>query len=302
MLFDKFCGVAEKHLPRLRPHVANARLFLFPGKSHEVLPKSYDDEEVQFLQEHFFLPFQTIAIEDPASCLLLSDPVEGATGLGSERLWVECMSFNPDKLSNFDPKSTDMSAQQKKKFGDMPKGSLIISLGAIALQHVSNMRFEYEGGLIGTYMVVRDQLIDMSAALDGESDEVIGSALNNAGVALQEVMFFNHPKRFILEKISQSKSARKTRDKGVKIPRSHERPTYTILDPRDIRKTMGLQELVADEGKHKITPHERRRHYRTLSNDRFVNTKGKTIIVKATWVGASEATVGKNRYRVLLDV
>ena len=114
--------------------------------------------------------------------------------------------------------------------------------------------------------------------------------------ALEEVMFFNSPSRFIFEeapaKTPNPKFARP-------VPRSPQRPLYTLLTPKEIRERLRLPPL--QEGGPK-TPHERRRHYRTLRSEFFKHKQGQTIVIPACWVGPSEALHGAHRYKVRLDL
>jgi hypothetical protein len=122
--------------------------------------------------------------------------------------------------------------------------------------------------------------------------------LGNISTAIEEIIYFNSPDRFIVE----SRPAKvKHRDaRSLRILRSVERPQYILLKPQEIRQRLHLQGVGSGNGSTK-TPHERRRHYRTLKSDKFVNKKGETVVVKGTWVGPSEAVVEGRIYRVLFN-
>jgi hypothetical protein len=133
--------------------------------------------------------------------------------------------------------------------------------------------------------------------------------LGNVNTSLQEVFYFNSPDRFIVEecpiKAMQRWKKRKQRErrkhKGkrrVQVRREHERPVYTLLKPKEIRVKLGLPALAAGGPRR---PHERRRHYRTYRDERYVKMRNKTVVIPASWVGPSEATIGNRRYRILLD-
>lgn len=99
-------------------------------------------------------------------------------------------------------------------------------------------------------------------------------------------------------------------DRHAKIPRREDRPHYTLMTPLEARKLFGGRpepepEPEADGVKGDRAgpaPHLRRRHYRTLRDDRFTNKKGQVIEVKAAWVGPEEHVAGGKRYRVRLDL
>ena len=128
--------------------------------------------------------------------------------------------------------------------------------------------------------------------------------LNNVMTAYEEVMYINQPTHFILEQVNvklHEKFQRKFggKKKKKRYPRSTERPTYTVLPPKKIRQKMGLPPI-ENETNGKKAPHWRRAHTRVLRSDRY-RQKGKTIFVKACWIGPSEAKVGGKHYKVLLD-
>jgi hypothetical protein len=75
MLFDKLCGIAERHMPpKFSDILKKMHLFQFDEKTEEILSRlKWNREQEQFLRDNFFLPFQYVAIEDPASCVLFWD-------------------------------------------------------------------------------------------------------------------------------------------------------------------------------------------------------------------------------------
>jgi hypothetical protein len=118
------------------------------------------------------------------------------------------------------------------------------------------------------------------------------AALKNATAALQEVVLLNHLETFILECARLStihrKPARLRLGQVRRVPRTNERPTYTILRPREIPEQV---KPPTPAGKWAVTPHERRSHLRTLRSELFC--RGKRILMPASWVGPSESIVGK---------
>ncbi|MCP4180127.1 MAG: hypothetical protein GY756_20375, partial [bacterium] len=118
--------------------------------------------------------------------------------------------------------------------------------------------------------------------------------LRNVATALQELIYFSGAKRFILET-----SPKKKRKNPKKALRSHERETYTMLLPSEIREKMGIDQVKSGT---KVTPHERRRHLRVLRAESWGDRQGDVVNVKASWVGKSENIVGKKIYKVRLDI
>ena len=94
------CWIAEKGLTPLQKILREARLFVFPARPHDVLPRSHSEEEIEFLRESFFLPFPTIAVEDKASCLIIQDFDKDTRGIEQPRRFIEIMS-SLTNLTNF---------------------------------------------------------------------------------------------------------------------------------------------------------------------------------------------------------
>ena len=57
MIFDQAASIIERHIPAVLKRVEQSRIFLFDARAQDVLPKHSDAETVEFLHEHFFLPF-----------------------------------------------------------------------------------------------------------------------------------------------------------------------------------------------------------------------------------------------------
>lgn len=125
----------------------------------------------------------------------------------------------------------------------------------------------------------------------------------------------HEPKNFLME--TAPAKMRKTNSK--KIPRSHQRPQYTILKPNKARKKMGLP-IPSEYKGGKKRPHERRRHERFLSDDKYKwgldgkpldkqiipygpragQAYYKKIMVPSIWIGPSQVRKGNKIYRVIL--
>ena len=91
-------------------------------------------------------------------------------------------------------------------------------------------------GYIENFKIIKDYI-------DSEIEKSIHSAdssalIENWPVAMEEMLFALQPQNFVLE--TTPPKIRKPKPGSGKIPRQHERPHYTILNPDTIRKTMGL--------------------------------------------------------------
>lgn len=263
---------------------SKARLFCFPVNAHEALPKRHPPEELEEIRDMFVLPFDVVAVEDNATCVLIQDLRNNEPGISHPRIFIECI-----------PGGARMEAfRDGLNFTPPPGGNKlsVVSMGVLKTVLVGETRLEMDCSAITVFVYDGNKPIDASVL--PSSDPLAATFARNWATALEELMLLNTKDKFILEK-----APAKTRKNPRKIPRSHERPIYTVLHPRQIREVMGLGHPEAS-GRH-VSPHERRAHPRRFRSERFTKMKGKTIIIPATWIGPSEKRKGKHIYRVLLD-
>ncbi len=301
MIFDKICGYIEKYkkLNTLRPLVESSKLFDFPLKAHEI-PQTLTAESFQ----EFFLPFPTVAIEDKASLIILSDVEPGQIGMNSPRLFIEVMplvidtgafAHGPEFEPDFDP------------MVNLANNGIeaIIIVGYISSHKVRDEGgVEIQGGTRSMFYI----------NIDGEINEVpppsdANMTLRNPIAAVEEIIYFNTHNRFILE----SKLKNPPKRKNKKIIRSHERPKYTILEVGKIRSKLGLEQV----DPLKVLEHgfDRRAHWRYFQDKKY--SENNTLSLKplpdgrmyykktrvgSTWVGPTKAIVGKRIYTVRTDL
>ena len=117
--------------------------------------------------------------------------------------------------------------------------------------------------------------------------------------AMEEIMWFSNPDRFVVEETREKESGRSK--KWGKSKRSKERPTYHSCTALDIRRLRGSSGESSGDGTKK-RGHHRRGHFRTLRADRYAQSgmQGKTILVRPCFVGDETFTVKRHHYRVLL--
>jgi len=308
-LFDRFVAAIERLEPSDRRDgfvnlLNKVRLFRFDKAPHEFLPKSWSDEKRRFANEQLFLPFQFIALEDAASLVLIADEEKHQRGASKPRIVVDVVSATAN-LANFSCR--DGKLKENEDVGDEQLTSsaapklfdFVMTAGRI-----STLEFRESGAAVQADGVVEVWTIKGThmQPLPFVSKEIRDSFLINAVAGFEEVEFFNDPDFFIVEEVQEKERERyqKRARKLGRIARSHQRPVYTALRPKQIRGKLRLPAPSMVGGVR--MPHERRAHLRTYRNDRFVNMKGRTIIVKACWIGPSGATVKGKRYRVLLDL
>ncbi len=313
-IFDGAAGIIERHLPAIVKRVEKARLFFFPGRAHEILPKDMDPETTAALHESFFLPFPTIAVEDTATCTIMWDTEKDQEGLDGVRGFIEIEPFSVATVGEFREGQDDEETEKiKAQVAKYPPGSMLISEGRFGPVKLNpHGKIEFAGLVMWVALATKnDGILGMDSVTrpgDRKSLQLLqGPVLSNVDTSLQEVFYFNSPNRFIVEECPIKAMARwkkcKNRKKTKKpvraqIRRKHDRPVYTLLRPKEIRAKLGLPPLTVGGVRR---PHERRRHYRTYRDERYKGMKGKTVIVKACWVGPSTAVVKNRRYKILLD-
>ena len=328
MIWDKAARLAELLLKDLEQHgdpdhikrgkavydaMSRAKLFVIEAAPHDFLPKDYTQEQCDFYNENFFLPFKTIAIEDNASLIILFDTGKHQRGLKTQRQWIEFLPWDV-KREAFNDKAfkSDYHGAAKKMF----PGTMLVTCGVIheAVFNYGAKKSYIEGHIEGIALYETETgeclMTGAEASLKIPPEEM--KHLQNCGIrnalsAIEEVAYFNNPDNFVLEETPASFERRRKRKKGKKaqrrISRYCDRPRYTVLKPKQIRRRMRLPEPGIPGGL-KRRPHERRAHLRTYSNDekKWPNMHGQTIVVKGSWIGPSESLINGKRYRVLIDM
>lgn len=307
MIFDQLCHHIERQplLPQLLGmdrrdmlfhFVKSARLFLI-DKAVENLPINWDEAVVD--EENFFLPFPIVAIEDPDSCVLLIDTLKEQTGLIKPRMVIMCSSggrhIEEDFFSRHGRAPTSNEILRVKQFCYIAAGMIYNgSFGGV------EEGWGFKVGLMGGVWMDGDEIAGTSKTLGYMYPNMDKEGLTldlgtHAKSAIEEIIWFNQPHRFVME----ASSLKTKTPKPGRLPRSHERPTYTLIRPNDARRIMRLPSLHQGGT---VAPHERRRHFRTLRSEVFTNKRGQTIQVRATWVGPDEAIVGNKKYKIMTDI
>lgn len=305
MIFDKLCGLVERHLPEYKQIIEDSNLFIFPGRSHEILTEITTDSQFKRI-EVFQLPFTVTAVEDTASLVILIDCEPGQIGFDKPRYFIEAMPFisktNRDDLEFVDytieeDPVKNMNPQLRKKM----ERSYIITSGYMENMICKGGAEIFGDGRIDNSLVVSKQdgiISDASKLSNWEEMRYESKTLSmatNAITALEEILHFSSPEFFILE--AESKEYKKA---GVKkIRRSNQRPIYTMLKPTEIRNKLGLKQPESQRGSPR--PHERRAHYRRLRKESGYK-EDRIVPVKACWIGPTQAEKGGKRYKVRLDL
>lgn len=299
--FDALCSIVERHMSHYKHIIDDTKLFLFPARAHEVLSRKFTQEERDYMEKKFFLPFQSIAVEDTASCVLLCDPEPNMTGLNQQRLFMECRRLDdPDNFHEY-------SRSDMLEYGDhndfeklthsLPPKTYLVGVGRIdELYASSEHKFDIAGRLVETLVATKHEVLLPDRPEHRRDQEAIQSALRSAKTAIEEIFYFNTPNKFVVER----EPVKKQKIAKDRVARSHQRSKFILLDPKHIRKTIGNP--TASEKRQSPGAHQRRRHERLLKSEKFTKKQGETILVPATWVGPTEKQEGNSIYRVRLDL
>jgi hypothetical protein len=299
MLFDKLCGVVERFFPDKRTILEEAKLFTFDKIPHEHLSKTKPDFDLDL----FALPFPITAIEDAASLIILIDSQVHQTGLNVQRNFIEFMEYgkNSDAFSNINlsPELREHHDEYMQMMEQL-KGYVVMNQGVVRKITAQERKWLTDASLDSIHLFDRSGKLVLTRGSSEIPFDDLKATSGNVVTALEELMTLYTPERFILESkpVLTDKQA-KLLAKGKKIPRSDQRPIYTILTPGEIRDKIGVK-LQDQIDKKSPMPHERRAHLRRLKKESGYK-EDKIIRVKASWIGVSEKTVGNKRYRVVLE-
>jgi hypothetical protein len=286
MIFDTLVSMIERtSSDRMKQMAAEARLFYFPMSSiGGTLKRQYTKEQLHFLRDEFFLPFPITAVEDNDSCVIVQAIEPEKFGL--DQKWMCCEYIPPMAREDW----------------PLP-GCGLINMGCITSMEAMDDGVKYNACVPVVVMLIVDALRkEVIGDIRVEEDDLSTDAMHarktafrNWITAIEELMLLNEPSRFILED-----RPLKERVNPKKILRSHERPIYTLLRPKEIRERMHLTEHLVHTHSSPI-PHERRAHKKVLRSERYKAARGRELFIPATWVGPHENTHGRRRYKVLLD-
>ncbi len=292
MIFDKLCGLVERHLPQLRPMVEEAHIFEFNG---ELPGRNIDLGD-------FFLPFRTIATENEYMCTILRDYVENQVGRDKKRDFVDCF---PLAFFHGRKEKAEAEAGFKQLYSTDFKDAYLITGGTIEQVFEPERRFRLGLALFG--YCTKDRILkmyDTDEAMENDphfaADLAGRDTMSDIKRAMLQIAVLNDPTQWVLE--STPLKTRKTA-KG-RLLRSIDRPIFTIRDATEIRKRMGTtgsSDSKPGSGSKKL-PHPRRAHKRVLRSEWYKERQGETIIVPATWVGPVESIYNGRRYKVRLDI
>lgn len=277
--FNSLCGFSEKiedkgveELSILRKILQGVNLFYLNGDSKDFLPKQVDQKSF----DEFSLPFNSIAVEDSISVIVINQINNPDSESGFKRIFWEYKLVDRD-MCYIGYGETCENVKSAKNGTEILMGKW----DAIKAWIIFN----------GNGKVSLSEVREKDPYYNALKIEFV----NNSHTAIQELLYACQPNKFILEitpnKIREPKKNR--------IPRFHERKIFTMLEPGVIRKKLGLPTVEIGGQK---SPHERRGHWRTLTSEFYKEKRGQRIWIGAIWVGPSEAMIGNKLYKVRLDL
>ncbi|MDD2944121.1 MAG: hypothetical protein PHC51_14285 [bacterium] len=297
MIFDKLCGVADQHLrgSTMFNLVSESRLFNLPVRAHEF----FDSREKygpagSYLLEDFYLPFEVVAIEDTASVVIIADEPRHiqapVVGLQAKRCFLECLPMNEKYAKEVYKAEVD--------YASLPydDDAVCVVWGSISKVYFDHESDELSGVVHpgGAIIANRERIFHFFAGRE-LSDQCAISG-RNTFTAMKEIAYCNTPLRFIVES-SLPKQFKKLDEKGCKIPRSHCRPSYSLMELSEIRQLFGTVSQVS----HADGVGPRRRHPRTYRHERYAASGllGTTTWIDGFWVGPDEVMKKNRLYKVL---
>jgi len=319
VIFDKLCGIVERHLHKQMSMLRNANLFVFDEPGDALITGMIDACDLSLL------PFRTVAIDNGESCTVFYDREPDNVGLVCDRNFIQCLPV--DNLSVAD--SHQITTNCYFIYSGILRGVYPIHkddprMDIIQPDWVNENSIDANGiygvgidGDITRCMVVTKKHV-LNDIINGDrvdsewTTEDKTQALSNVARTLQELQVINTPDRFILKKSSPKVRKKSPRNR---LLRSDKRPIYTILKPYEIREKLHMEHPTG-EGTVKAS-HERRAHPRYYRNAKYKfdkNGKERPIkydrngnayymfqMIPSCWIGASEKKIGNKVYKVILD-
>jgi len=289
MIFDKMCGIIERHFPDYIHLVEKAKVFYLPKSAQEVMSEFEIQNHLVFY-DLFQLPYSITAIDYGDKCLILYDLQESALGIDNRRLVLLYCPQNHYLKDNDTYLYVGIikSAEIKNK-------SIIMD---IDWQHMFLVSKKEKPVDILYHLHDNFKKSKNIEQVESIFERNFNFFMQNINVVINEMYMFSNLNFFILEESPINTK----KNKSVKVSRTHQRPLYTILRPHEIREKLNLDApLAPDRKRGSPIPHERRAHLRRLTKESGYK-EDKIVKVKATWIGDSEKIIGNKRYKVILDI
>lgn len=304
--FDFVTKSSERSLPFILPVLRQARLFCFPHEPAKVLPTRCEHPEFWQEHFALPYPVTAIEDLWGLEILWDSDVFDTGDTSHWAPLMVEAMrqgdtasAYHPTKVADHPRQGTgrrfflsvapswlpggkrepvtvlEGDPPRKVDFHRASVRTVQVTVGIVNLEAWEEKRLNATAKALGVWILSLGNCPwGVSAINDAMSTRTVFDTLERAGsnaiapvrCAVEEVMWFSDPNRFVVEKTTEA--ARGPRDKRRKgtVKTAEERPTYHSWTPVDIKRVReGAKPSVnkAGEGVSRA-PHPRRGHYRVL--------------------------------------
>jgi hypothetical protein len=329
MLFDKLVKFVEKNLSNenhpLENVIKQAKLFHFEEAPHNFILERKNDskifEELRLIEKTFFLPFRHTAIEDAASLIVLSTMKEEINGFGKNMAYVVFSPMLP-KPNTLNDRSAYFNAYKKMHktghYRGVPLNEIKTSYG-LEFGNIKPLQFspspennniitvDVMGKMHGILLL--DKKMNIKNVMDTNKDLSVKDpalhqtelqSLQNVITAIEEVIYINNPKRFVIEELPPLFNKKKIK----KLQRSHQRSKFTVLEPEKIRKIYGNDKKSTKNDRISPRAHQRRKHYRQYPDDpqKWPKAHGKILTIPTYWVGQKTFRKNNKIYKVRTDL
>jgi len=289
----------------------DAKIFEFADPGNAV------KSEIDFINNHFFLPFRTVCVDDGHhAVMILHDIEEGALGLGTPRLFINFLSFGMMNENVSEDKKHHLYEEGRERFGVDYRDTYLLWFGSIATEIVkkdSKNFFHWDAKVNEFVVCTKDKILKQDVftkELIQNNQEYYNQTLKQ-GAYFCEFMYdhfihLNDRDLWIVENAPVRKPGKKefVKDTSTALVRADDRPIYSGMPITEIRTKYGLGQTT---GRKQTGPGSspyigpRRRHWRILRSDYWGENQGKEVEVSECWVGPREVVIGNRRYRVLID-
>ena len=192
MIFDKLRAAVSSFMTDVMPVVESAMHIKFPYDPHKILPTRMDTWRLMSTGL-FKLPYPIVAIEDPASCMVIADIQPGQQGLDGERVFIECIPAGPDTDREHYNDSPEASDEMAVMCATMPADTVLITTGRFSSHAQRNDSYLVDGSVSHALICSPDALLLppwVYDALDGDGKkQTTENSLRNAMTAIEEILF-----------------------------------------------------------------------------------------------------------------
>jgi len=204
-MFDRLCGIAEKHLPDLIPLLREALLVNLNITPHKTLRKVIPEQELTEIITYFRLPSMITALEDRAGLTILMDQVPNQVGIDRPRNFIDVLAL--DLPESFAHAADHLNAEEQQFMEEAartaPPGSCMVAMGTMQ-QSV----WEPTGCLAKCYLnwffmgSAEEVLMPQTDAASFPPEAyqtLLEQSTSNAHSALEEVLLMREPTRALVE-------------------------------------------------------------------------------------------------------